>query len=87
MNMAEKERSQYTLDIWAAMVERTIKKLWCIIILLIALLFGSNAAWIWYESQFADEVITQEVEQNADNGINRFVGGDYYGTPEDQNND
>jgi len=85
--MAEKERSQYTLDIWAAMVERTIKKLWCIIILLIALLFGSNAAWIWYESQFADEVITQEVEQNADNGINRFVGGDYYGTPEDQNND
>lgn len=32
--------------------ERTIKRLWILVILLILLLFGSNAAWIWYESQF-----------------------------------
>ena len=76
--MQEKEK-QYTIDVIAAMTERTIKRLWILIILLVVLLFGSNAAWLYYESQFTDEVITQEVTQEADNGINRFVGGDYYG--------
>lgn len=76
--MAEKE-SQYTIDILAAMTERTIKRLWILIILLVVLLFGTNAAWIAYESQFTEEITTQEVTQEADNGINRFVGGDYYG--------
>lgn len=79
--MEEKE-SQYTIDILVAMTERTFKRLWILIILLVVLLFGSNAAWLYYESQFTDEVITQEVTQEADNGINRFVGGDYYGTAE-----
>lgn len=74
----------YTIDVLAAMAERTIKRLWVIIILLVVLLFGSNAAWVYYESQFADEVITQEVTQEADNGINRFVGGDYYGEADSQ---
>ncbi len=80
--MQEKEK-QYTIDVITAMTERTIKRLWILIILLIVLLFGSNAAWLYYESQFTDEVITQEVTQEADNGTNRFVGGDYYGAADD----
>lgn len=63
--------------------ERT---LWFIVVIvLLLLLFGTNAAWINYESQFSKEEITQEVWQDAENGINRFVGGDYYGDTESEN--
>ena len=49
-------------------MERTIKRLWVLCIVLIILLAGSNGAWLWYESQFADEstVVTQEL--NSDSG-------------------
>lgn len=63
--------------------ERT---LWFIVVIvLLLLLFGTNAAWINYEAQFSKEEITQEVWQDAENGINRFVGGDYYGDTESEN--
>lgn len=78
------EREQYAIDILKAMASETIKKLWVIIILLIVLLFGTNAAWIVYESQWDTYSVSQEVEQEADNGINRFVGGDYYGAAESE---
>ena len=84
--MAEKE-SQYTIDILAAMTERTIKRLWILIILLVVLLFGSNAAWLWYESQFADESWTYEA--TADNGSNAIANGDgevyFYGGESESN--
>lgn len=35
-----------------ARLERTIKRLWILLILLIVLLVGSNVAWLAYESQF-----------------------------------
>ena len=59
--------------------DRTNKRLWAVIILLIVLLVGSNALWIWYESQF---VYYQEVEQEIDSGdgITTVIGiGDHYG--------
>lgn len=56
-----------------------IKSLIVVILVLIVLLVGSNIAWIVYENSFEDYVITQDVEQDADNGTNNFVGGDYYG--------
>lgn len=44
-------------------MERTIKRLWCLCIILIALLAITNGAWIWYESQFIDEItVTQDVD-------------------------
>ena len=55
-----------------ARAEITIKRLWITILLLIVLLFGSNAGWIWYESQFEDIAISQENED----GYNNFVGND-----------
>lgn len=79
--MAERE-NQYTVDILAALAKHTITRLWVIIVLLIVLLFGTNAAWIYYNSQFTEETITQEVEQMAENGTNKFIGGDYYGSAE-----
>ena len=46
-------------------------------ILIIVLLVGTNAAWLYYESQW--ETVYQEVTQEADNGANNFVGGDLIG--------
>lgn len=69
-----------------ARLERTVKRLWILCILLVLLLVGSNAGWIWYESQFEEVVTTetwQDVVQDADDsGSNTFVGGDYYGEAE-----
>lgn len=69
-----------------ARAERHSKRLVAIIILLIILLVGSNIGWLVYESQFEDYVITQEVEQEADNGENHFIGGDYIDETKSQNN-
>ena len=68
------QERQYTIDILASMAERTIRRLWVIIILLIVLLFGSNAAWIYYESQFTDE--SWSYEATADNGSNAIANGE-----------
>lgn len=77
------DEKQYYTDIIASLAERTIKRLWIIIILLIVLLVGTNAMWIHYESSFADEVttVTQEAEADGDSNISlRNIGGDYYGS-------
>lgn len=60
-----------------ASMERTIKRLWITIILLILMLVGTNGAWLYYESQM--ETIYQEVIQGAETGTNNFVGGDFVG--------
>ena len=69
-----------------ARAERQAKRLVAVIILLIVLLVGSNIGWMIYENSFEDYVITQEVEQEADNGENHFIGGDYIGETKSENN-
>lgn len=69
--------------------ERTVKRLWILCIIMFLALVISNAGWIWYESQFEDEVITQEVTQDSgEGGTNTYngkiVGGDDYGKADDQ---
>ena len=60
--------------------QRTILLLWVLCIILFVSFALSNLAWIIYEHQFEDIVETQEVTQSADgSGINKFVGGDYFG--------
>ena len=71
-----------------ARAERQAKRLIAIIILLIVLLVGSNIGWLVYESQFVEVDETyQEVIQEADNGENNFIGGDYIGKTDNQNLD
>ena len=60
-----------------AFAERMVKRLWITILTLIFLLVGSNCAWIWWNNQW--ETVYQEVNQEADNGTNNFVGGDLIG--------
>lgn len=69
------ETNQYTIDILGGMAERTIKRLWVIIILLIVLFVGTNAAWIYYESQW-EVVETTEITQENDGGFNNYIGND-----------
>ena len=55
-----------------ARLERVIKRLWVLVLALIILLCASNAAWIWYESQF-EEV---RIEQENEDGYNNYIGND-----------
>lgn len=44
--------NRYIHDAYMSMAERTIRRLWIIIILLIILCATSNVAWVIYEDQF-----------------------------------
>ena len=49
-------------------------------------LVATNLSWIIYESQFEYyEETVQEVNQDG-SGINKFVGGDYYGAENQDDN-
>ena len=57
-----------------ARLERVIKRMWVLVILLIILIVATNGAWIWWEPQYQtiEATITQE---NAD-GYNNYIGDD-----------
>jgi hypothetical protein len=57
-----------------ARMERTIKRLWIALILVICLLVATNGAWLWYESQW--EVVETEITQENDGGYNNYIGND-----------
>ena len=50
-----------------ARLERIIKKQFVLIVVAVVFLVGTNACWLWYESQF-EEVTTTEVTQDVDSG-------------------
>lgn len=55
-------------------LERTIRRLWILCIILIILLVGSNGAWLYYEKSFEDIVVTQD----SLDGNNNYIGEDGY---------
>ena len=60
-----------------ARMERQAKRLWIAVLLLIVMLVGTNAAWLYYESSFEDVVTTTTIESEQDGaGVNVFGGGD-----------
>ena len=62
--------------------ERTIKKLWVLLIIVISLLVVTNGAWLYYESQFEDTTVTQEVETEDGNAFVAGIGDVNYGKSE-----
>lgn len=69
-----------------ARMERTIKRLWILLMILVVLLVGSNVAWIIYESQW-EVYETTEVTQENERGVNSYIGNDgdiYNGYSDDQ---
>lgn len=81
----KKERAQgeavprWTHEADMARMERNNKRLWVLLIIVLALLFGTNAGWIYYESQFTDEVVTQDVETGEGDAIISGIGDIHYG--------
>lgn len=65
---------QYDIDLLSAMAERTIKRLWIVILVLIIALIGTNGAWLYYQSQF--ETIETTIEADQGEGVNIVGGGD-----------
>ena len=57
-----------------ATMERTNRRLWIIVIILIILLACTNAAWIYYESQW--ETVQTTVTQENSDGLNNYIGND-----------
>lgn len=80
--MNEQPESRTTMDYMMheadmARMERVNKRLWIALLVVIALFTLNNAAWIYYENQFIDEMtITQE--SDAKDGGTAIVnnGGD-----------
>lgn len=59
--------------------ERANHRLWVIIIVLIVALIGTNAGWLYYESQFTDEFISQEVDTGEGTAVVSGTGDAIYG--------
>ena len=57
-----------------ARLERVIKRLWVLALVLIILLAASNAAWIWWESQY--ETVETTITQENTDGYNNYIGND-----------
>ena len=55
-------------------LERIIKRLWILCLVLVLCLVGTNAAWVYYESQFME--IEMDVQQENERGLNNFIGND-----------
>lgn len=51
-----------------ARMERTIKRLWILVVLLAVFLVATNAAWLWYESSFETIETTREITQDVNAG-------------------
>lgn len=58
-----------------ARAERSVKRMWILIIVLALLLVGSNVGWLVYESQFEVVEATEIIQENAD-GYNNYIGND-----------
>lgn len=63
-----------------ARLERSNKRLWIVVLVLIISLLGTNAGWIYYESQFVTMETTVEQEVDTGDGDATVIGvGDYNG--------
>lgn len=85
------DETKWILESVSARLERTIKRLWVLCIILLLSLIISNACWIYYESQWqyvtTETEIEQDVKQETEGGDNSFIGGDYYGSETDSTYD
>lgn len=72
--MEEKNIPYFVHEGIMARMERTIRRLWILCIILVLLLTVTNGAWIYYESQFED-VVSTEISQdvNSDDGGNAVI--------------
>lgn len=74
--MEEKNIPYFAHEGDMARMERTNKRFFIIIIILIIALIGTNAAWIYYEAQFqVQETTTVQQEAEWEEGSNIIMNG------------
>lgn len=75
------EHLEHESELAAEMEKHRRTWILCIILAVsMALMLLASVTYIIVrEQQFQQVTIEQEVEQNADNGVNHFIGGDNYG--------
>lgn len=67
-------------------MERANRRLWILCLLLILALVGTNAGWVYYNSQYDYNTTTIQAEQDG-SGPNYISGGDLsFGTESKDNN-
>jgi hypothetical protein len=68
-------------------LERTNRRLFILCVILALMLLVTNGCWIYYEQQFEDVVVTQDVKSDGDSDMQlQNIGGDYYGGDAKANN-
>lgn len=79
-------RGAHELDM--ARMERANRRQWIVILLLIVLLVGTNAGWLYYESTFTDEIttVTQDLETGDGDAVVSGTGDINYGTDKANSN-
>ena len=61
-------------------LERANRRLFILCVILALMLLVTNGCWIYYEQQFEDVVVTQDVKSDGDSDVQlQNIGGDYYG--------
>ena len=71
----------YTYESDMARAERHVKRWTVACFILFVVLVVSNIAWVWYENQFQDVVMTENTQDGG--GTNIMSGGDLsYGAKE-----
>lgn len=61
-------------------LERMNKRLIILLLVIFIAFVGTNAYWIWYESQFEDAVVTQDVDTGEGAAVLSGTGDVFYGT-------
>lgn len=68
--MDEKVSNEATNDLFVAIMERQVRRLFAIIVALLVILLATNIGWIIYESQFDKIVVTQDGDTDSGGDIN-----------------
>lgn len=66
--------------------ERHIKRLWILCIIIFIALIGTNAGWIYYESLFEEQVVTQDIDTGDGDAVVAGIGDAYGKNPTDSQN-
>lgn len=66
--------------------ERHIKRLWILCIIIFIALIGTNAGWIYYESLFEEQVVTQDIDTGDGDAVVAGIGDAYCKNPTDSQN-
>lgn len=66
--------------------ERTIKRLWILCIIIFLALIGTNAGWIYYESLYEDQVVTQDIDTGNGDAVVAGIGDAYGKNPTNNQN-